>query len=129
MKFFLFAAVATLFTITTRAGDLASDVLGVNLARSRALRGVCGESTVAARGSRAARRRYAFSKRPALAPLEWSGNQPRRSPTHDNGSAAAAGTPARAANRVAAMARFGQRTGSAAENISYGLRIARDRRR
>jgi uncharacterized protein YkwD len=133
MKFLLFAAVATLFTITTAcAGDLASDVLAeVNLARTQPERYAefVAESAAAARGSQAVAEAMRFLQNAQpLAPLEWSEGISRAALAHviDNGSRGRRGhAGSRGESPWQRMARFGQRTGSAAENISYGLRDAR----
>lgn len=132
MKSFAFALAALLSISMARAGDLASEVLDeVNLARTQPGRYAefVAESAAASRGSRAAREAVRFLREAEpRAPLAWSHGITQAALSHvlDLGRRGGRGHyGSRGESPWKRMSRFGQWTGSAAENISYGLRDAR----
>jgi uncharacterized protein YkwD len=136
MKFSLFAAAAALFGITSaQADELASQVLAeMNLARTQPAiyAQFVGEHAASGRtraSAGAVREAVNFlRKAQPLPPLEWSDGISRAALSHvlDTGSRGRTGhTGSRGQSPWQRISRFGKWTGSAAENISYGVRDAR----
>jgi uncharacterized protein YkwD len=133
MKHFNVTVAILVFCLSaSRAEDLASEVLAeVNLARTQPGRYAefVAESAAASRGSRAAREAVRFLRNAQpRTPLAWSDGISRAALAHvlDTGIRGRRGHyGSRGESPWKRMARFGQWTGSAAENISYGLRDAR----
>lgn len=136
MKFTTFAIAVTLLSFTTaRADDVAAQVLAeLNLARTQpALYAqFVGDHAANGRGrasKSAVREAVAFlRKAQPLAALEWSDAISRAALAHvlDSGARGRTGHGGtRGQSPWQRMARFGQWTGRAAENISYGVSDAR----
>jgi hypothetical protein len=139
MKFAAIAiaiAIAMLLgAVTARAAELAAEVLAeVNLARTQpAVYAQFVADHAAAgrvRASKGATREAVdfLRKTQPLAPLAWSDGISRAAMSHveDTGARGSVGhSGSRGQSPWQRMARFGQWSGSAAENISYGVRDAR----
>lgn len=132
MKSALFAAITALFSLVTlQAEDLASEVLAeVNLARTQPAiyAQLLGEHAASGRSRASAgavREAVNFlRKKQPLPALDWSDGISRAALAHvlDSGTRGRTGhRGARGQSPWQRMARFGQWTGRAAENISYGV--------